>query len=113
MKKSEVAEAARDLIEERGWVREWFGNEDHGYCLAGAVRAVYNRNGVLEGNGISSTIKLCAPVLGKEFVEPYHLGLYCFIVVTPTVLNDYILKDKEEIINFLTRVAKYWRDQGE
>lgn len=109
MKKSEVAEAARDLIDERGWVREWFGNEDSGYCLAGAVRAVLR----LEDNGIIGTIKLCAPVLGKEFVEPYHLGLYCFTVVTPTALNDYILKDKEEIINFLTRVAKYWRDQGE
>lgn len=107
MKKSEVAEAARDLIEERGWVREWFGNEDHGYCLAGAVRAVLR-----DSHGIACTVELCAPVLRQKFSEPYHWRTYKF-TVTPTVLNDYILKDKEEVIDFLTRVAKYWRDQGE
>lgn len=102
MKKSEVAEAARDLIEEYGWVRGMFGNKAVGFCLLGAIRVAARTN-------VWSARELCASVISR----PEYVGRTNLSIASVSTLNDFGLNDKEEAIEVLTQVAKYWRDQGE
>lgn len=105
MKCSEVAEGALGLIERYGWTRHTFGNTDQGFCLMGAAFATIRRT-VWTSATYPPPLLVGDAMLISTTLSPYCKGIISYV-------NDYELKSKEEVIDLLTKTAKFWRDQGE
>lgn len=108
MKNSEIVEGAIERIEAQGWARGLLQQLDGRFCMLGAALAAHRGTNTLNGQ------------LAMGGDEMMRLTNALGVVLPPggsgnrvTYFNDRVANSKDEVIEILTRAAKYWRDRGE